>query len=115
MKGIAKGKDARVFDPKAEVTYGELAALICNTARAIESELESDRQPIIEGKFETRGSYEIKDGKVVFDFELVNHYSEPKQLQFGSGQQYEVVITNEKGEEVYRYSDDKFFTLAYYI
>lgn len=112
MKGIAKGKDARVFDPKAEVTYGELAALICNTARAIESELESDRQPIIEGKFETRGSYEIKDGKVVFDFELVNHYSEPKQLQFGSGQQYEVVITNEKGEEVYRYSDDKFFTLA---
>ena len=35
------------------------------------------------------------------------------QNNFNSpGQQYEVVITNEKGEEVYRYSDDKFFTLA---
>lgn len=31
---------------------------------------------------------------------------------FGSGQQFEVVITDEKGKEVYRYSDDKFFTLA---
>jgi len=108
MKGIAKGKDARVFDPKANVTYGELATLICNTTKAIENE----KQPIIEGKFETSGSYEIKDGKVVFDFELVNYYIEPKQLQFGSGQQYEIVITNEEGQEVYRYSDDKFFTMA---
>jgi hypothetical protein len=49
---------------------------------------------------------------VVFDFELVSHYTKPKDLLFGSGQQFELTITDEKGEEVYRFSDGKFFTLA---
>ena len=33
-------------------------------------------------------------------------------LNFSSGQQFEVTITDEDGNEVYRYSDGKFFTLA---
>ncbi|AOY74579.1 stalk domain-containing protein [Clostridium formicaceticum] len=76
------------------------------------SDIDSEGLPIAEGKFETKGSYVIKDDKVVFDFELMSHYTEPKELQFGSGQQFEIVIVNEEDEEVYRYSDDKFFTLA---
>lgn len=63
-------------------------------------------------KFETIGSYKIEDDTVIFDFELVSDHSEAKELKFGSGQQFEVVITNEEAEEVYRYSDDKFFTQA---
>ena len=63
-------------------------------------------------RFETRGDYKIKEGKVVFDFELINHYPEAKELQFGSGQQFEIVIRDEKDEEVYRYSEGKAFTLA---
>ena len=31
---------------------------------------------------------------------------------FGSGQQFEVTVTDKEGGEVYRYSDGKFFTLA---
>ena len=112
MKDVAKGRGGGIFDPKSDVTYGELAALIFNTAEAVKKEKEPDVQPIAEERFETRGSYEIKDGKVVFDFELVSHYTKPKDLLFGSGQQFELTITDEKGEEVYRFSDGKFFTLA---
>lgn len=67
---------------------------------------------IVKGNFETRAGYEIKDNKVVFDFELMSHYTKAKTLTFGSGQQFEVTITDEKGEEVYKYSDGKFFTMA---
>jgi hypothetical protein len=112
MKNIAIGKGSGIFDPKAYVTYGELAALICNTDKAIKEEIKSDEQNIMKDKFETRGSYEIKDDKVIFNFELVSHHTETKQLKFGSGQQFEITITDENGEEVYRYSDDKFFTMA---
>jgi len=112
MRDVAKGRGGGIFAPKSNVTYGELAALIFNTAEAVEKEKESDAQPIAEERFETKASYEIKDGKVVFDFELVSHYSNPKDLMFGSGQQFELTVTDEKGEEVYRFSDGKFFTLA---
>lgn len=112
MKDIAKGRGERVFAPKSDVTYGEMAALINNTRKAVEKELQSGSQPIAGGKYETKGSYKIEDGKVIFDFELLSHHTEKKQLKFGSGQQYEVIITDEKGEEVYKYSEGKAFTLA---
>jgi hypothetical protein len=107
MRDIAKGKGERVFDPKAGVTYGELAVLLLNTVKAIQDEPDIEEQGFV-----TRGSYEIGDDRAVFDFELVNNHAEPKRLQFGSGQQFELTITDEKGQEVYRYSDGKFFTMA---
>lgn len=112
MKDIAKGRDTGIFDAKSNVTYGEAATLVANTEKAIKNELKSDDKPIVAGKFETKGRYEIKDDKVIFDFELMNHYTEAKELQFGSGHQFDLVISNENGEEVYNYSDGKFFTLA---
>lgn len=112
MKKIAGGIGSGLFNPKAYVTYGELAALTNNTKKAIEAELEPEVQPIVGGRFETRGNYEVKADKVVFDFELVSHHTEPKEIEFSSGQQFEVIVTDEKDEEVYRYSDGKFFTLA---
>ena len=110
---IAKGRvidEGRIFDPKTDVTYGELAVLINNTINAIEKE--NTVQPIAEGRYETKGSYEIKDDKVIFDFQLMSHYTEAQELMFGSGQQFELIITNEDGDEVYRFSDGKFFTMA---
>jgi len=96
MKNIARGRGGGIFDPKTGVTYGELAALIYNTAQAVTKENQANVQPVAENKFETRGTYEIKDDKVVFNFELVNHYKETKELMFGSGQQFELTITDEK-------------------
>jgi len=112
MKNIAKGRGGGIFDPKTTVTYGELAALIYNTSESIRTETKTDIQPIVKGRLETKGNYAIKDGKIVFNFELMSHYTEPKKLMFGSGQQYEIVVTDENDEEVYRFSDGKFFTLA---
>jgi hypothetical protein len=112
MHNIAKGKGDGIFDPKANVTYGELAVLIDNTINAIEKELIPEINPIVKGSFETKGKYEIKDNKVIFDFELMSHYTTPQELVMGSGMQFEITITNENGEEVYRYSDGKAFTLA---
>ncbi|KNY25836.1 BsuPI-related putative proteinase inhibitor [Pseudobacteroides cellulosolvens] len=112
MKNIAKGRGGRIFDPKTGITYGELAALVFNTSEAIRKEVKPDVKPIAKGRFETRGNYEIKDGNVVFNFELMSHYTEPQKLMFGSGQMFEVSVTDEKGKEVYRFSDGKFFTLA---
>jgi hypothetical protein len=112
MKNIARGKGERIFDPKAYVTYGELAALINNTVKAIESESPSANKPITEGRFETKGSCKVENEKVLLNFELMSHYPEQRVLKFGSGQQFEVAITDEEGKEVYRYSDDKCFTMA---
>ncbi|HHW21510.1 MAG TPA: hypothetical protein GXX26_01330 [Clostridiaceae bacterium] len=52
------------------------------------------------------------DDNVVFNIQLMSHYTRPVDLTFSSGQQFELVITDEAGKEVYRYSDGKFFTLA---
>lgn len=112
MFDIAKGKGNGIFDPKSKATYGELAVLVNNTIKAIEEEGEAEVPSIMAGKFENRSSYEIKDGKVVFNFELMSHYEEAKDLMFGSGQQFEIVVTNEEGQEVYRFSEGKAFTMA---
>lgn len=111
MFDIAKGRGDGIFDPKSKVTYGELAVLANNTINAIKEE-EAEIPSIMAGKFENRSSYEIKDGKVIFNFELMSHYEEAKELVFGSGQQFEIVVTNEEGQEVYRFSEGKFFTMA---
>lgn len=112
MKDIARGRGHGIFDPKTGTTYGELATLAYFTDKAIKDSMKSENSGIIKGRLETKASHEILDGKVVFDFELMSHYTYPLELRFSSGQQFEVVITDESGNEVYRYSDDKFFTMA---
>lgn len=112
MYDIAKGDEEGIFNPKNNVTYGELAVLANNTINAIEKGLEAEIPPIMAGKFENRGNYEIKDGKAVFNFELMSHYTEAKEIMFSSGQQFELTITKVDGEEVYKFSDGKFFTQA---
>jgi len=116
MNEIARGRGNGIFDPKTNTTYGELATLIYFTDKAIskslEQSLEGETPSIIKGRLETRASHEIKDGKVVFNLELMSHYTKPVELMFSSGQQFEITVTDEAGNEVYRYSDGKFFTLA---
>lgn len=73
---------------------------------------EADKLSLERDLLATSGDYQITEDKVIFDFELINHSPEVKELQFGSGQQFELVIRDEKDEEVYRYSDGKFFTMA---
>ena len=111
MKGIAEGRGERIFDPKALLTYGEAAALVVKTEEAVEEEMKN-QNPIVEGKFETREDYEVTNDMVTFNFELFSHYEKSKELMFSSGQQFEITVTNEKEEEVYKFSDGKAFTMA---
>src|SRR6056297_210142 len=111
MKDIAKGKGKRIFDPNTELSYGEAATLVVNTNNAVEEELENN-ESIVEGKFETRVNYEVTNENVEFTLELFSHFEETKDLMFSSGQQFEITITNENGEEVYKFSEGKFFTMA---
>ncbi len=111
MKNIAKGRGERIFDPNAELTYGEAATLVVNSKNAVKKELENNK-PIVEGKFETRAGYKVTNEKVEFNFELFSHFEEIKELMFSSGQQFEITITNENGEEVYKFSEGKAFTMA---
>ncbi|MCD5324716.1 MULTISPECIES: BsuPI-related putative proteinase inhibitor [Pontibacillus] len=50
--------------------------------------------------------------QVAFDFALKNGNDKAINLDFSSGQQYEILVKNENGEEVYRYSKGKSFTEA---
>src|SRR6056297_2950201 len=111
MKDIAQGRGERIFDPNTELTYGEAATLVVNTNNAIEKELENN-QTIVEGKFETRGNYKVTNENVEFNFELFSHFERSSDIMFNSGQQFEITITNEKGEEVYKFSEGKAFTMA---
>lgn len=112
MKDIARGRGQGIFDPKTNTTYGELATLVYFTDKAISETTEPEIPSIIKGRLETRASHEIRDGKVVFDFKLMSHYTNPLELMFSSGQQFEVTITDESGTEVYRFSDGRAFTMA---
>lgn len=64
------------------------------------------------GFLQTKADYELIDGELVFEFELTNNHTTAQNLIFSSGQQFEIIIRNTDGEEVYRYSYGKFFTMA---
>lgn len=116
FKGLVKGKGNNLFAPKDNITYGEAITLLTRFIDLINEENqgvidEGPKGDIMKG-FETKAEVDVKEEEVVFDFQLVNNSEEKRELHFSSGQQFEIVITNEAGEEVYRYSDDRFFTMA---
>ncbi|MCP8615552.1 BsuPI-related putative proteinase inhibitor [Salirhabdus salicampi] len=49
---------------------------------------------------------------VTFQLTLTNSGNQDVELTFSSGQQYEIVVENEQGAEVYKYSHGKAFTEA---
>ncbi|WP_413379562.1 BsuPI-related putative proteinase inhibitor [Alkalihalobacillus sp. 1P02AB] len=62
----------------------------------------------LEYKVETNQS----DSELIVEMSLTNTGTEDAVLSFSSGQKYEITLTNVDGEEVYRYSADKMFTMA---
>jgi len=47
-----------------------------------------------------------------FLISLTNRSDQLKKLEFHSGQKYEIIVTNDKGEEVFIYSKGKMFSQA---
>lgn len=50
--------------------------------------------------------------RLEFEISLKNHSQSPAKIVFPSSQKFEIIVENKKGEEVYRFSKDKFFTQA---
>lgn len=53
-----------------------------------------------------------EDETGTFDLKLTNNSEEEVAIAFSSGQQYEIVVNDSEGEEVYRYSEGQMFTQA---
>lgn len=55
----------------------------------------------------------VEQGKALkVDFSLKNSSDKELDLLFGSGHQYDIIVTNSKGREVYNWAVDKAFTEA---
>lgn len=108
FNGLVKGKEEKLFYPKEKITYAEVITLIYRID--MENINKGGNKGIAIGYFETRGSYNIEKEKITFDFELFSNYERNVNVTFLTGQQFEIVITNENNNEVYRYSDNKVFT-----
>lgn len=55
----------------------------------------------------------IEQGKALkLDFSLKNSSDKELDLLFGSGHQFDIIVTDSKGSEVYNWAEDKAFTQA---
>ncbi|KHF38435.1 BsuPI-related putative proteinase inhibitor [Halalkalibacter okhensis] len=50
--------------------------------------------------------------ELVVKLAVTNNQEEASSIDFSSGQKYELVLLDENGSEVYRYSEGKMFTMA---
>ncbi|MFZ3589196.1 BsuPI-related putative proteinase inhibitor [Bacillus sp. DJP31] len=76
-------------------------------------ELEETTSPSIDlADFSTKVEIEPTKEKATFQMTFTNNSEEVADLTFSSGQKFEVVVSDNAGDEVYRYSDGKMFTMA---
>ncbi|SHF76283.1 BsuPI-related putative proteinase inhibitor [Ornithinibacillus halophilus] len=54
-------------------------------------------------------SLESKSSPTAYEYTIQNVSDKPQTLEFTTSQRYEAIINDEKGKEVYRYSDGKSF------
>ncbi|MDQ0207948.1 BsuPI-related putative proteinase inhibitor [Alkalicoccobacillus murimartini] len=52
------------------------------------------------------------EGTLLVEMTLTNETGESQTIEFPSSQMYELVLTDESDEEVYRFSEDMMFTMA---
>ncbi|MDD4494656.1 MAG: BsuPI-related putative proteinase inhibitor [Eubacteriales bacterium] len=71
-----------------------------------------ESQKLVTGLFETILDITHGDDSVKLDLSLKNISEEDLKFYFSSGQRFDIFITGHEGEEVYRWSHDKCFTMA---
>lgn len=70
------------------------------------------KESSVQEKLEITGDVTVASDAAVFDLKAKNVSQEQLSLTFHSGQEFEVVVMDGQGEEVYRYSAGKMFTEA---
>ena len=75
-------------------------------------ELAVEQVKSVAGLFKTSLEVLEDDGKININFNLQNVSGKEQRISYGSGQQYDIFIYNEKKEEIYRWSINRAITQA---
>ncbi|WP_017726878.1 BsuPI-related putative proteinase inhibitor [Halalkalibacterium ligniniphilum] len=103
------------------VAFAMIFLAACGQGVNVPTEGEQTEEQVAEG--EKRGEAQLDGLHVVVDTQrgnetidvkmlLSNELNEALELEFASGQQYELTLTDPNENVVYRYSDDRMFTMA---
>lgn len=79
----------------------------CGTVDTVGEKKESEGNLV-----ETELMIEQEKGQVQFELRLLNTTTETLELQFPSGQLFEIMVFDENGDNIYTYSEGKMFTQA---
>jgi hypothetical protein len=82
-----------------------------NTANTLVEEKEGEVKVEID-ELELMVDVNVLRNQAEFIITLINNSSETKKLEFSSSQKYEIIVTDQNNQEVYRYSDGKMFAQA---
>ena len=74
--------------------------------------IEKEKDVAMAGIFETTLQTTVKNGILELAFALNNRSGKDIMIEHGSGKQYDILIYNENKDEVYRWSNNRAFTLA---
>ncbi|OAS83893.1 MULTISPECIES: BsuPI-related putative proteinase inhibitor [Metabacillus] len=82
-----------------------------NTANTLVEEKEGEVKVEID-ELELMVDVNVLRNQAEFIITLINNSSETKKLDFSSSQKYEIIVTEQNNQEVYRYSEGKMFAQA---
>ena len=95
------------------VAAGVLAAVFAEGTRAQASAAEPLPQQGGFGAFLSTDKAVYRPGQPIrITFEVFNHTPTPVRFDFASGQRYDLVIEDRQGDEVWRWSAGRMFTMA---
>lgn len=102
--GLIFGKGNNRFDPRGKSTRAEALVIIDRFLETVNKEL--SRLVKIEP------GCAVKDNKFVMTLSITNNSDAAVTFRHGSGQKYDFVLLDSNGDELYRWSKGKFFTMA---
>ena len=101
-------QEVKIIEPVEEKAEELLSPEFIEWAKQRGEEL---KKPLT-GLFITEMDVKQENGEVKLDFSLQNDSDEDLEIYFSSGQKFDIFITDQNNQEVYRWSHDKFFTQA---
>jgi hypothetical protein len=98
-------------EPREEVLSVERVIIDPEMAKELLKKKEERLKPLT-GLFKVSLETLKENEQLKINFSLQNISGKDLQISFGSGQQYDIVVFNERNEEVYKWSNNKAFTQA---
>lgn len=99
---LVVGKGQNLFQPKDKTTRAEAAAVITNLLNLLETE----NQEIV-----IKPSVVLKEKSLEMKLSIINNSEKTVTFSHSSGQKYDFVLLDSEKNELYRWSDGRFFTL----